>query len=594
MTYTSVVDDIKQKIDIVELVGSYVSLKRAGKYFKAPCPFHQEKTPSFVVSPDIGRWHCFGACHEGGDIFSFVMKWENITFAEALRMLAERAGVTLPENTQKAGYQDEESGKKEIIFSINELAMRYYHHVLAHTAVAGAARSYLDGRAISSKIIDTFQLGYAPEGWSNLVDYLSKKGIASADMELTGLCVTGSRGLYDRFRGRLMFPIRNTRGQVLGFSGRLIKENPSEKDGGKYINTPETLVYHKRESLFGFFQSKDDIRAKDTAVIVEGEFDMIVPYEKGFTNFVAIKGSAFTREQLQVLRRYCSRLILALDNDPAGFDALKKAVRDAEEFGFDVYVCAMPGGKDPDEAVRADAVAFKKALQDAPPVYDYLIDHLFSTVNTEDSYSKSRFAQEISPYIRGIANPIVRTHYVQKLATLLHTTPESITAMMQDQNKTFRKPEKDNQDDSKSSFEPDRPTSLAMKFLALLLSGTLSSDIRSQIFVNVQPVDLPDGPYRALFEKYKMYHEDESAQSIRFVSTLSHELRGAFDELFMFASTLDQADGKYALRLGLELRKSRITRMIQELADAKEEGTDDTLSHLATDRIAVEKQLALL
>jgi DNA primase len=212
MASQSVVEEIKQKVDIVELVGSYVSLKHAGKYFKANCPFHQEKTPSFVVSPDIQRWHCFGACHEGGDIFNFIMKWEGVSFGEALRILAERAGVPLTDQAKSSGYFDAEVDKRSKVFSINELAAKYYAYVLQTAESATVARAYLTERTLPEAIVKTFQIGYAPEAWTNLRDYMYKKSFQDQDLLATGLFVQGERGIYDRFRGRLMFPIQNTRG----------------------------------------------------------------------------------------------------------------------------------------------------------------------------------------------------------------------------------------------------------------------------------------------------------------------------------------------------------------------------------------------
>jgi DNA primase len=413
------VEEIKQKVDIVELVGSYVSLKHAGKYFKANCPFHQEKTPSFVVSPDIQRWHCFGACHEGGDIFNFIMKWERVSFGEALRILAERAGVPLTDQAKSSGYFDAEVDKRSKVFSINELAAKYYAYLLQTAESATVARAYLTERTLPEAIVKTFQIGYAPEAWTNLRDYMYKKNFQDQDLLATGLFVQGERGIYDRFRGRLMFPIQNTRGQVVGFSGRLIKEDISEKDGGKYINTPETLVYHKRESLYGFYHTKDEVRKSNTAIVVEGEFDMLTPYTKGITNIVAIKGSAFTEEQLKTLRRYCNRLILALDNDPAGFDALRKSTLDAQQFSFELYVCAIPEGKDPDEAARMNIGALKAAIRQPIPVYDHIINTLFTRVDENDPFSKKHFIEGAIPFIDMIENPIVRTHYIQKAAGLL-------------------------------------------------------------------------------------------------------------------------------------------------------------------------------
>jgi DNA primase len=324
MASKEVIDRIRDTIDIVDVVGSVVTLKKMGKYFKAPCPFHQEKTPSFVVSPERQRWHCFGACHEGGDIFSFVMKYHNLTFPEAILELGKQAGIPPAELSSTISTTDTDTLNKKSILEINELAAKYYHYVLTQTSAGAIAQEYLTNRQIKDGIRDAFMLGYAPESWDNLVQFLRKKKFSDSSLMASGLFVEGQRGLYDRFRGRLMFPIYNAQNDIIGFSGRLIKPTGDGVEAAKYVNTPETLVYHKRESLYGIQKAKDAIRKLGMVIAVEGEFDMITPYSHGIENIVAIKGSAFTDEQLKILRRYCQKLVFALDADAAGIDALKK------------------------------------------------------------------------------------------------------------------------------------------------------------------------------------------------------------------------------------------------------------------------------
>lgn len=596
MASQSVVEEIKQKVDIVELVGSYVSLKHAGKYFKANCPFHQEKTPSFVVSPDIQRWHCFGACHEGGDIFNFVMKWEGVTFAEALRILAERAGVSLADQAKSSGYHDAEADNKTKIVSINDLAAKYYSYILESAPSGEAAKKYLTERALPDAIIHTFQLGYAPEAWTNLYDFLKKKGFQDQELLSSGLFIQGDRGLYDRFRGRLMFPIQNARGQVVGFSGRLIKQEVTEKDGGKYINTPETLVYHKRESLYGFSHTKDEIRKSNTAVIVEGEFDMLTPYTKGITNIVAIKGSAFTEDQLKTLRRYCNRLILALDNDDAGFDALRKSTLDAQKFGFELYVCVIPEGKDPDDASRHNTAQFIQAIRHPIPVYDHIIDTLFTRVDEKDPFSKKHFIEGAVPYIDTIENPIVRTHYVQKVAGLLKSTEDNVLSLLRENKRNSRKPTYAAEKLAGGSDKhQDRLETLAKRILSILLTQSLPKQVVGEVY-EILPPDVFSLPaQRLLFEKYQTFiSEQPSDDSSAFVQSLTPELRPVYDELYLYASTIEQGDAKYLIRLALEFRKMHIAQTIQSLSRQSEHDADDTISSLNADMVAVEKRLKML
>jgi DNA primase len=597
MASQSVVEEIKQKVDIVELVGSYVSLKHAGKYFKANCPFHQEKTPSFVVSPDIQRWHCFGACHEGGDIFNFIMKWEGVSFGEALRILAERAGVPLTDQAKSSGYFDAEVDKRSKVFSINELAAKYYAYLLQTAESATVARAYLTERTLPEAIVKTFQIGYAPEAWTNLRDYMYKKNFQDQDLLATGLFVQGERGIYDRFRGRLMFPIQNTRGQVVGFSGRLIKEDISEKDGGKYINTPETLVYHKRESLYGFYHTKDEVRKSNTAIVVEGEFDMLTPYTKGITNIVAIKGSAFTEEQLKTLRRYCNRLILALDNDPAGFDALRKSTLDAQQFSFELYVCAIPEGKDPDEAARMNIGALKAAIRQPIPVYDHIINTLFTRVDENDPFSKKHFIEGAIPFIDMIENPIVRTHYIQKAAGLLKSSEDAVITMLRDYKRKGRKPVTRVTDDVDNNIpkHQERVDALAKRILSVLLAVPLDTTVMHEILAILSPNDFLTPAYRVLYERFQGYMTNHPKfDTDQFIADLSPELRPLYDELYLYASTADQSDDKYLLRLALEYKKMHIAQTIQSLSKESEKDTDEQVGKLNADMVAVEKRLKLL
>lgn len=594
MAGPSVVDEIKQKIDIVELVGSYVSLKRAGRYFKANCPFHQEKTPSFVVSPDIGRWHCFGACHEGGDIFNFMMKWENITFAEALRLLAERAGVKLDAHASM-GYQDEDSDKRARIFALQDLAAKYYSYVLTGTDIGKQAREYLADREISIELAKTFQIGYAPESWTSLRDYLHKKGHREEDLALTGLMVTGDRGMYDRFRGRLMFPIKNTRGQVAGFSGRLIKETVTDKDGGKYINSPETIVYHKRESLYGFYHTRDAIRKANTAIVVEGEFDMLTPYAKGITNIVAIKGSAFTDDQLKILRRSCERLILALDNDQAGFEALRKSTLDAQRYGFELYVCAISEGKDPDEAARTDLSGLRQALKHPVPVYDYIIDTFFTKVDEQDPYSKKHFIDGALPFIDLIVNPVVRTHYIQKAAGLLKMSERDIQTLLRDVKRVVApRTSAPSVSNNTTTVAKDRTLTLARSILAILIAQPPSDTAREQIFQLLSDEDFTIPAYREIFGRLRaVYAKRARFDQGKFASELSPQIRAVFDELYLYASTIEGGEGSFGVRLALEYKKAILTERIRSTAQSPEadEGQMTMLNH---ELVAVEKKLSML
>jgi len=406
------IEEIKRKIDIVDFIGNFVALKKSGRNFKALCPFHQEKTPSFIVSPERQIWHCFGACQEGGDVIKFLMKWENITFYEALKELADKLGIKL----KKIDFEDRVWKKKEKLFTINSLAAEFYHYLLTKHKIGEKALDYLKRRKINPKMVDVFTLGYSPSSWDSLLKFLKRKGYAEEEGYEAGLLVKSERGgFYDRFRQRLMFALKDPRGNILGFSGRIF----AEEGEAKYVNTPETPIYHKREALFGINLAKEAIKKHNQAILVEGEFDMISCFQEGINNVVAIKGSAVTREQLMLLKRYTNRLILSLDADLAGEETTKRAIADAENLDFDISVITFDFAKDPDEAIKKDPQKFKKIIQKPMPIYDFIIDFSLKKNQGKDAFSKKNIGDEVVPFIAEIKNPIVKSYYVKKLANVL-------------------------------------------------------------------------------------------------------------------------------------------------------------------------------
>ncbi|MDO8515584.1 MAG: DNA primase, partial [bacterium] len=322
-------EEIKQKIDIVQLISEYVPLKKAGRNFRACCPFHSEKTPSFMVSPERQSWHCFGSCQIGGDIFSFLMKMENMDFPEALKTLAKRAGVTL-----QSYHSSGDSQIKEKIYEINNLAAEFYHFILTKHEVGEVARKYLENRKITNESIDLFRLGYAPHSWDSLTKFLTKKGFTQKELEIAGLVsVSDSKRVFDRFRGRIIFTLADHRNNVLGFAGRLLDPNAKE---AKYVNTSETPVYTKGNTLYGLNVTKDEIRKSGAAIITEGEIDLIQAFQAGTKNCAAIKGSAFTQAQVNLLKRYTENILLALDADMAGDAAAHRGIQMADAAGLNI------------------------------------------------------------------------------------------------------------------------------------------------------------------------------------------------------------------------------------------------------------------
>ncbi len=576
MASQDTIAQIRSRIDIVELIGDYVSLKKMGKYFKSPCPFHQEKTPSFVVSPDRQRWHCFGACHEGGDIFTFLMKWDNLTFPEAILELGKRAGISIEDLKSGAQVSDIESRTKSQILEINELASRYYQYVLTTDIHGAAGRTYLQTRQVSDAIAKTFCLGYAPESWDNLVQYLHKKGFDDQALLASGMCVEGTRGLYDRFRGRLMFPIYNTLEQVIGFSGRLIAKSPDGKEQAKYVNTPETLVYHKRESLYGIHKAKDAIRKSGSVIVVEGEFDMITPFAHGIENIVAIKGSAFTTEQLKTLKRYAHKLIFALDADTAGINALKKTIPLAQSFEFELYVLAIPDGKDPDEAVKHDFVSFKRALEHCVPLYDFIIDQQQATLNLKDPFSKNEFAESILPIIDVIKNPIVKQHYMQRISSALELDQSSILSLLHMLRQKKKIPHTYTPAPEVAKAVTQSRHELLQKYvLAMVITAPDPSQMVLSLRTHLVPADFTQHPYVQLFE----YLTSGEGTNGSLAAGVPSHLRDLYDELYMYPSILADADAQPSFeRTAIELAKIATTEVLRKAVSQPEGEADDAIN----------------
>lgn len=418
------IEEIKEKLDLVDYISQYLPLTKAGKNYKALCPFHSEKTPSFMVSPELGVWKCFG-CGEGGDIYQFLMKMEGLEFGEALRTLAQKAGVTL-ESYQPSPEED----RKKRLLELNQLAARYFNYLLTQHEVGRVALEYLKvKRGFADATIAEFNLGYAPDSWDSLGSFLLKKGYSLSEIVESGLAIprdTGRR-FYDRFRGRVMFPLKDHRGRNVGFSGRVLKAEQQPK----YINTPETLIFHKREFLYGLYEARQAIRTANLAIVAEGETDFLTPYVHGTKNIVASKGTALTLEQIRLLKRYTENIAICFDTDLAGDTAARRGIDLAEKEGLTVSVVILPQEyKDPDECVRADPEAWQKAVAQPVPVYDFYFTRALARYNPRDPIGKKRISNLLLPVVNDIPNEIVRAHYAQRLAQELDLGLEVIQAAL--------------------------------------------------------------------------------------------------------------------------------------------------------------------
>ena len=428
----TVIDDVKSRLDIVEVVSGYVpELKKAGRTWKARCPFHSERTPSFAVDPERQTWHCFGSCSTGGDVIEFVRKVENLDFREALQRLAERAGGELRPQSPR---EREEREQHERLLAANEAAAVFWQAALAG-AEGGDARAYAERRGLDDATVRAWQLGFAPDGWRSLTDHLVARGFSEDDLIEAGLAIKGDRGVYDRFRYRLMFPTRDGRRRLIGFGARAMKPG----DEPKYLNTPQTPLFDKSGNLYGLDRAGDAIRRLDRAVVVEGYMDVIACHQYGFEHVVASNGTSITEKQMALLKRYSSNVILSLDADAAGSAAALRgievasgasdlksiAVPDWRGLVFaqstqntSVRVVSLPAGDDPDSMVRRDPKAFGTMLDGARPVADHIFQTVEANTDINDPISRSKALSTLAPTVSAITDPVMRTHYVARMTRL--------------------------------------------------------------------------------------------------------------------------------------------------------------------------------
>jgi len=406
---SSTVEQIKSRLDITDVVQSYIKLQKAGANFKASCPFHNEKTPSFFVSPARQSWHCFG-CSRGGDMFSFVMEIEGIDFLESLKILADRAGVEVEK------IDKNRQNERLKLLQLMDEAVKFYETELRKNADVVA---YLKKRGMKGETAKAFNIGFAPAGWNNLRDYLKDKGYSESEMEKAGMVIKSAKaqaGYYDRFRSRIMFPINSASGQTVGFSGRIFGEEGTDS-GGKYINSPQTVLYDKSGILYGFDKAKNEIRKKDACVIVEGQMDAVMSHQAGAANTVAVSGTALTFEHLKLIKRLTEKIIMAFDKDEAGARASSKGIDMALAEGFEVKIAVSPSGKDPADAVLDNPESWLKAVSEAKNVIEFYLE-LFD--------ERKDIERKILPYIAVLQSEMEKAGWVKKISEKLKIKEDAV------------------------------------------------------------------------------------------------------------------------------------------------------------------------
>ncbi len=471
----NILEDILSRTDIVEIISGYLPLKKAGRNFKANCPFHHEKTASFVVSPDRQIYHCFG-CSESGNVFKFLMRHERMEFPEAVEMLAKKLGLIIPETQLHSKVS---SSSTATYGKINELAVSFYETNLTDAALA---REYLHNRQIKPQTIKEFRLGFAASGWDNLINFLRSKSINLALIEKSGLALAKENGgYYDRFRNRIIFPIFDMHSRALGFGARVM-----DKTLPKYINSPETPVYTKGRNLYGLNLSKDYIRQLDVAIIVEGYLDFIIPYQEGIKNIVASCGTALALEQIRLLKRYTHNVVMIYDGDAAGELATLRNLDILIEEGMNIKIVSLPQGYDPDLFVRKFGSAkLKSMILDAQNLFDYKFGVLKTRHDINDAHAKSLIASEMLLTINKFQNAIIRSEYIRHLSEGLKVQETYILEELQ-KLKPLQGHTGVNHDENKKKLEINPAEKLLIKFMLE------EKDIIQRIKMELDPADFQD------------------------------------------------------------------------------------------------------
>lgn len=579
----AVIEQIKQRVDIIELLSEYLKLQKAGSNWRALCPFHHENSPSFMVSAEKQIWHCFG-CDKGGDIFTFLQEIEGIDFPEALRLLAQRANVTL------TNYNPSAQQKKQQLLDIVSQAQQFYAQALRESKEADGARRYIQQRGLTAETVATFSIGYSYDDWSRLKDYLTQRGYHEADLIEAGVVINH----YDRFRGRLMIPLHDITGTVVGFTARTLKQ---AEPGGKYINSPQSIVYDKSQLMFGLWRAKSAIKKLNATLVVEGNLDAITAQQHGFPNTVATSGTAFTAGQLLQLKRYSPNLLLAFDLDAAGEQAAERGIDLALQHAMNIKIVRWPKQyKDPDDCIRADAAAFKEAIRQAIGIVDYWFWHAQQDLQLERVEHKKLLVQRLLPKLKKLSDPVEVSHYLQKLAELVRVD----AGLLQEQlNKLKNSKSNVEKVSDHTGQEPrvrarDRSTRLVEHILGLLLTMpeqfAYAHDYLDMAFITD---DTLAELYRRMLDQYNksgQFTEDRADVA------LVGKLRLQIDHDFPDSSPPDRQEA--LVRAIRELRKRFIEQRLRdleiELKQAEAQHHDQLMNQLTEEVKLLTQQLTEL
>jgi len=584
---SSPVDEIKNRLDIVEVIGGYIRLQKAGRNYKALCPFHSEKMPSFVVSPEKQMWHCFG-CNKGGSIFDFVMEMEGVEFGDSLRMLAQRAGVELKKVDPK--LKTERSRLYEICY----LANQFFIKQLVASQAGKKIQQYLTGRGLKPMTVKNWQLGYAPNQWQALLDFLKNQGYPDEEIVKAGLVVKKEKKdeYYDRFRDRIIFPIHDLNGLVIGFTSR---ENPEQPDSrmGKYINTPNTLIYDKSQVIYGLDKAKLDIRKNNLCILVEGQMDVLMAHQAGSENVVASSGTALTEQQLRIIKRYTENLATAFDMDLAGQTATKRGIDLALQFGFNTKIISLPKEQDPADCLQKNPSLWSQAVGQASGLIEFYLENAFSKYDRQTVEGKKEISKILLPMIKKISNKVEQAHWLQELARQLKVQ-EGILVEEMGKIKNFSARSGD------GNFTKESPIKNKIVNLEDYTLGLILINLRKMKRFKREPAYLfTDSELAEIFKSLKK-SRTKKVKLKDFQEDLSVELANRLNELVFKAeaqkSLLDKFEPTKEIRFCFSQLRSRYWRekldqLNLSIRQAEEKQDKDLLKKLTEEFNKIAKQI---
>ena len=591
------IDDLKRQAEIVRVIQDYVQLKKKGANWMACCPFHKEKTPSFSVSPTKEIFYCFG-CHKGGSVFNFVMEIERVSFPEAIRIVADKIGMPLPKMIDDGRFEARRQESDEVI-QLNAWAMDWWQQQLESNKEARVAREYLIKREITEETQKTFRLGYAPDSWEALSIYLRQKGAAQQQIERSGLVVKKEEGgSYDRFRGRLMFPVLDVQGRPIAFGGRALKADET----AKYINSPETSAYVKGRNLFGLNVSRDEIRRQGFAILVEGFLDLIVPYQFGVRNVVASLGTALTAEQAKLLSRFARKVVVNYDGDRAGVQAAKKSIEILLAEDLEVKVLVLPDNADPDEFIRKFGVTeYQRRRAQAQPHIQFVIENALRDRNLHRPAEKAEAVEEVLPYIKAVNSRIQKREYFDMAMDSLGIDRENVntSGWRRELWQTVRDNRPARSSATHAVPRQAKVTAAEQRLLGLLLAD---ANLRHQVLPMLKKEDYGDLATAPLFEA--LLALDLEGTEIDFDAlirkTEGDDFAASVVPMVMMNSSLHGSNEHYVAEecvstFRLMRIEQRIEELRRELAIAEREENTEKVTRLAAEQIqlAAERQLML-